>query len=369
MSTPSVVSCEMQVAFEEREPPILQPASPVCALSLEEDVPVPTSSEEHVIDIGTDLEPEPAAMDNICESTPLLVPSSDLSCTNVSAPCDNLISNFDHVVVLTHKEVLARIPSNDIVYSIMLKEPLSLRCAMNKISEISYLNSSTHAYCFMFYLIGEYSMNDNFLVDHICITCDRINALKLDVLSPICYVSQSFCCGTLDYVRDSMQLYSGLVDLLQPTNILLPVLECSNSARIESDFSYPLSLSQHMLHLYATKMYFTYTCNLSCLMYSRHIFHVNKNNTTCYVYIYSAYTLFFLFLPLSAYPKPRTAFLEEREDDEDTIMDHADFECLSWKEILSLIDDYYKVNSFLVEKNVLISPNYILPKSDVLCCI
>jgi hypothetical protein len=76
-----------------------------------------------------------------------------------------------------------------------------------------------------------------------------------------------------------------------------------------------------------------------------------------------------LFLPLSAYPKPRTAFLEEREDDEDTIMDHADFECLSWKEILSLIDDYYKVNSFLVEKNVLISPNYILPKSDVLCCI
>jgi hypothetical protein len=62
-------------------------------------------------------------------------------------------------------------------------------------------------------------------------------------------------------------------------------------------------------------------------------------------------------------PKPRTAFLEERENDEDTIMDHADFECLSWREILSLIDDYYKVNSFLVEKNVLISPDYILPKA------
>jgi hypothetical protein len=70
-----------------------------------------------------------------------------------------------------------------------------------------------------------------------------------------------------------------------------------------------------------------------------------------------------LFLPLLAYPKPRTAFLEEREDDEDTIMDHVGFECLSWKEILSLIDDYYKVNSFLVEKNVLISLNYILPKA------
>jgi hypothetical protein len=36
--------------------------------------------------------------------------------------------------------------------------------------------------------------------------------------------------------------------------------------------------------------------------------------------------------------------------DEDTIMDHADFDCLSWKEILSLIDDYYKVNSFLLER-------------------
>jgi hypothetical protein len=35
--------------------------------------------------------------------------------------------------------------------------------------------------------------------------------------------------------------------------------------------------------------------------------------------------------------------------DEDTIMDHAAFECLSWKEILSLIDGYYKVNSFVDE--------------------
>jgi hypothetical protein len=51
LSTPSVVSCDKQVAFKEREPPILQPASPVCALPLEEDVLVPTSSEEHVIEI------------------------------------------------------------------------------------------------------------------------------------------------------------------------------------------------------------------------------------------------------------------------------------------------------------------------------
>ena len=47
-------------------------------------------------------------------------------------------------------------------------------------------------------------------------------------------------------------------------------------------------------------LYFTYTCNLSCLMYTGHTFPVNNNNTTCYIYIYFVYTLFFLFLPLSA---------------------------------------------------------------------
>ena len=114
-------------------------------------------------------------------------------------------------------------------------------------------------------------------------------------------------------------------------------------------------------------LYFTYTCNLSCLMYTEHIFHVNNNYTTCYIYIYFAYTLFFLFLPLLAYPKPWTAFLEEREDDEDTIMDHADFNCLNWKEILSLIEKYHKVNSFLVGHDTLIYKNFILPESWCYC--
>jgi hypothetical protein len=65
----------------------------------------------------------------------------------------------------------------------------------------------------------------------------------------------------------------------------------------------------------------------------------DNNDTTCYIYIYFAYTLFFLFLPLSAYPKPWTAFLEEREDDEDLYYTYDDSVSLSWKEILSLIED------------------------------
>ena len=48
---PGVVSCDMQVAFEEREPPIVQPASP-----LEIYESVPTTSEEDIIAIGADSE-------------------------------------------------------------------------------------------------------------------------------------------------------------------------------------------------------------------------------------------------------------------------------------------------------------------------
>jgi hypothetical protein len=43
-----------------------------------------------------------------------------------------------------------------------------------------------------FNLIGEYSMNDTFLVNHISITCDRIAELKLVVFSHICNVSECF---------------------------------------------------------------------------------------------------------------------------------------------------------------------------------
>ena len=48
-------------------------------------------------------------------------------------------------------------------------------------------------------------------------------------------------------------------------------------------------------------------------------------------------------------------------------MDHADFNCLNWKEILSLIEKYHKVNSFLVGHDTLIYKNFILPKSLCYC--
>jgi hypothetical protein len=48
-------------------------------------------------------------------------------------------------------------------------------------------------------------------------------------------------------------------------------------------------------------------------------------------------------------------------------MKYDDCTCLSSKEILSLVDDYYKVNSFLVDGNALIYENVIISKSVHLC--
>jgi hypothetical protein len=78
-----------------------------------------------------------------------------------------------------------------------------------------------------------------------------------------------------------MPLYFGLVDMVQPTNVLLPMLECLHSARIQSDFLYPLSLSQHMLHLYATKIYFTYICKLRCILPIGHDDHAHIHEYFC----------------------------------------------------------------------------------------
>ena len=208
ISTPSVVPCDMQVVFEEREPPIVQPASPLTleehaivpsvvsydvqvafeereqaivqpTSPLEEEISVPTKSEEDVIAIGADLELQ-HANSNFCEPTTLLADSCDLHDTHIHEPCANLpISNFEHVVLITHKEVFTQIPPSNIVYSIMLHEPITVPCAMNRISEISYVNSSTSAPCFTFNLVGDYGMKEISMVDHICITYDSIAELKM----------------------------------------------------------------------------------------------------------------------------------------------------------------------------------------------
>ena len=62
ISAPSVVFCNMQVAFEEREPSILQPASPNHALSLEDDVLVPTTFDDDIAIVTNQIESERTAI-------------------------------------------------------------------------------------------------------------------------------------------------------------------------------------------------------------------------------------------------------------------------------------------------------------------
>jgi hypothetical protein len=50
-------------------------------------------------------------------------------------------------------------------------------------------------------------------------------------------------------------------------------------------------------------------------------------------------------------------------------MDYDDSACFSWKEILSLVRKYHKVNWFLVGHDTLIAKNFILPELFCLCII
>ena len=158
---------------------------------------------------------------------------------------------------------------------------------MDKISEISYLNSSTYAPCFTFNLIGEYSMNENFLVDHICITCDRISELKLLVFSQVCNVPVFDCFGTIAHVQDSMKIHSALVDIVQPTKLIVPMVG-SDFPRIGCDLSYSRCLS-HALMPSCNDFFFTYICKISCILHTRYNIEHKIDCTTvwssaCYTY-------------------------------------------------------------------------------------
>jgi hypothetical protein len=101
--------------------------------------------------------------------------------------------------------------------------------------------------------------------------------------------------------------------------------------------------------------------NFTCILSTGNTQHV-KTDTTCYIYILCVHVVLFVS-SIFRLPKVEDGFPEEREDDEDIITDHTVFDCLSWKEVLSQIDDYYQVNLFLVKNNTLIFENYILSKS------
>jgi hypothetical protein len=77
-----------------------------------------------------------------------------------------------------------------------------------------------------------------------------------------------------------MEIHSGLVDILQPRQVILPMLYCSNLARIERKFSYSLFLSQNSLSSYVTTLDFTDICKLSCILHTGQHDHVHNNQSS-----------------------------------------------------------------------------------------
>ena len=55
--------------------------------------------------------------------------------------------------------------------------------------------------------------------------------------------------------------------------------------------------------------------------------------------------------------------------DGDIFTKYDDSTCLSWKEVLSLVDKYHKVNSLLVDNANYFDESFILPKSLCVCVI
>ena len=118
-----------------------------------------------------------------CEYIPAVVQSIDFPYVALNEPCADMNShNFAHVELITHKEVLDRISPADALCYIMLNEPVSLECAMEKVFELSSLISLSCTYTYYFKLIGNYGVDNQFLVYRICITCDHMEELKLGVL-------------------------------------------------------------------------------------------------------------------------------------------------------------------------------------------
>ena len=96
-------------------------------------------------------------------------------------PCDLTHKyDLDHIKLIRHDEVLARISQDTFLWSIAMDPPMSFSHARTKIAEITGLSTLKSAYVpdFTFQLIGDYGVDNIFLVHRICITCDDFSSLK-----------------------------------------------------------------------------------------------------------------------------------------------------------------------------------------------
>ena len=126
--------------------------------------------------------------------------------------------------MVRNDDFLARLSHANTLFSIPMDPHMSLSHAKNKIAEITCLRTLQNVYApdFTFQLIGDYDINNEFWVHRICITCD-----DLAVFSHICVVPNDYCYGIVSSFHDNM-IHYGLVDIWEPTKVILPMMDCSD---------------------------------------------------------------------------------------------------------------------------------------------
>ena len=86
--------------------------------------------------------------------------------------CDMIVQpDWDRIKLVRHDDVLAEISHDNSLWSIAIDPPMSLSHARNKIAELTCLET-VYAPNFIFNVIGDYGVDNEFLVHRICITCD-----------------------------------------------------------------------------------------------------------------------------------------------------------------------------------------------------
>jgi hypothetical protein len=210
------------------------------------------------------------------------------------------------------------------LFSIILDPPISLPHARDRISEITYLKTFNSVYApnFKFNFIGDYGVDNIFLVHKICITCDDLDMLKEKKLIRMLDHFDMTSNSGINFMPNRMlhdSLFKPLVaSNLANINFILPILGWFNDEHYK--------FQDHI-------MGFTDICTLSCHIpywnlsnilihyeeYLRKTLNAQseRSNKTDDIYIYHAYTLSLLLACLYNKQRRGRLIFKEREDDVD----------------------------------------------------
>jgi hypothetical protein len=242
--------------------------------------------------------------------------------------CDLIVEpNLDHIHLVKSNDVLA-VHANSL-FSIMMDQPMSLSHARDKIAEITCLSTfkSVYAPLFNFNLIGDYGVDNIFLVHRICIMCDDLAMLKENKLLQM---------------LDHFHMTFNVVDNDMANKLIHDGLSCTRFEHIVNSHGKTMNFSSPMLGWFNDKHCeinyindcFTYICKLSCdisywnlcntllIHYKQYLCKsINVKNVKGVkmddIYIYHVHTLSLVLACLQNKHRRGWLSFKEREDDED----------------------------------------------------